>query len=89
MTGTSFRRRPKNCPRSTSTASDRRQPRGVEAPGTADDHEPRNPAHPRAILALSTAFWDVMLLGDPAARAWLDGDGPQHLLDQDDRWQTK
>jgi predicted dienelactone hydrolase len=53
------------------------------------DRERRNPAHHRAILALSTAFWDVMLLGDPAARAWLDGDGPQHLLDQDDRWQTK
>jgi len=30
-----------------------------------------------------------MLLDDPAARAWLDGDGPQQLLDQDDRWQTK
>jgi hypothetical protein len=36
MTGTSFRRRPKSCPRSTSTASDRRQPRGGEASRTAD-----------------------------------------------------
>jgi predicted dienelactone hydrolase len=53
------------------------------------DREPRNPAHHRAILALSTAFWDAMLLDDPAARAWLDGDGPQQLLDEDDRWQTK
>jgi predicted dienelactone hydrolase len=53
------------------------------------DREPRDPAHHRAILALSTAFWDAMLRDDPAARAWLDGDGPQLLLDQDDRWQTK
>jgi hypothetical protein len=36
MSGTSFRRRPKSCPRSTSTATDRRRKRGVEAPGTAD-----------------------------------------------------
>ena len=35
-TGQSFRRRPTSCPRSTSTASDRRRIRGVEAPGTAN-----------------------------------------------------
>ena len=35
-TATSFNPRPTSCPRSTSTASDRRRTRGVEAPGTAD-----------------------------------------------------
>jgi predicted dienelactone hydrolase len=53
------------------------------------DREARNPAHHRAILALSTAFWDAMLRDDPAARAWLDGDGPSSVLDDDDRWQAK
>jgi arylsulfatase A-like enzyme len=37
----------------------------------------RNPNHHRAILALSTAFWDAYLKGDAAARAWLDGNGPR------------
>lgn len=63
-----------------SVFSDRRLP---------GDREPRDPAHHRAILALSTAFWDATLRDDPAAQAWLDGAGPQQLLDQDDRWQTK
>lgn len=53
------------------------------------DREPRNPAHHRAILALSTAFWDAMLRDDAAARAWLDGDGPRSVLSPDDRWQKK
>lgn len=53
------------------------------------DTEPRNPNHHRAILALSTAFWDAYLRGDTAARAWLDGDGPRTILEKDDRWQTK
>ena len=53
------------------------------------DHEPRNPNHHRAILALSTAFWDAYLRGDGAARAWLDGDGPRTMLDAADRWQRK
>jgi hypothetical protein len=35
-TATSCNPRPTSCPRSTSTASDRRRTRGVEAPGTAD-----------------------------------------------------
>ena len=34
-TATSFNPRPTSCPRSTSTAFDRRRTRGVEAPGTA------------------------------------------------------
>jgi len=49
----------------------------------------RNPNHHRAILALSTAFWDAHLRDDPAARAWLDGDGPRSVLEPEDRWQRK
>ena len=36
MIATSFKPRPTNCPRSIFTAFERCQPRGVEAPGTAD-----------------------------------------------------
>lgn len=49
----------------------------------------RNPNHHRAILAISTAFWDAYLEGDPAARAWLDGNGPRQVLQRADRWQHK
>jgi predicted dienelactone hydrolase len=49
----------------------------------------RNPNHHRAILALSTAFWDAFLKGDPAAKTWLNGDGPSRVLEKDDRWQRK
>lgn len=53
------------------------------------DTEPRNPNHHRAILALSTAFWDAWLREDAAAKAWLDGNGPSSILDKKDRWQKK
>jgi hypothetical protein len=53
------------------------------------DVEPRNPNHHRAILALTTAFWDAYLRRDAEAKTWLDGDGPGHLLEAADRWQTK
>ncbi len=53
------------------------------------DREQRNPNHHRAILALSTAFWDAILRDDPAARAWLDGAGPRSVLEAGDRWQVK
>jgi hypothetical protein len=49
----------------------------------------RNPNHHRAILALSTAFWDAWLRADGAARAWLDSDGPLRILERQDRWQRK
>lgn len=49
----------------------------------------RNPNHHRAILALSTAFWDSTLHADPAAQAWLDGPGPGTVLAPEDRWQRK
>jgi len=53
------------------------------------DREKRNPNHHRVILALSTAFWDAYLRDDPAAKSWLDGDGPQSLLEKGDKWQKK
>lgn len=53
------------------------------------EKEKRNPNHHRAILALSTAFWDSYLRGDDAAKAWLDGDGPRKILEPADKWQKK
>ena len=53
------------------------------------EREARNPNHHRAILALSTAFWDAYLRDDPDARKWLDGDGPRTVLEADDRWEHK
>lgn len=50
---------------------------------------PRNPNHHRAILALTTAFWDAYLRGDEAARRWLDGEGARSVLEARDRWQRK
>jgi predicted dienelactone hydrolase len=50
---------------------------------------PRNPNHHRAILALSTAFWDTHLRGEPTAKEWLAGDGPNSVLERRDRWRTK
>ena len=42
----------------------------------------------RAILALTTAFWDAELKSDPAAKAWLKRDGPKSVLTKEDRWET-
>jgi predicted dienelactone hydrolase len=50
---------------------------------------PRNPNHHKAIQAISTAFWDAFLLGDAGAKAWLDGNGPESVLEKNDRWQKK
>ena len=49
----------------------------------------RNPNHHRAILAVSTAFWDAYLGNDSLARDWLDGDGAKSVLEKSDRWQRK
>ncbi|MBS3763596.1 MAG: dienelactone hydrolase [Planctomycetes bacterium] len=49
----------------------------------------RNPNHHRAILALSTAFWDTYLRGDKKARAWLKGDDSRSVLEKKDRWQKR
>jgi predicted dienelactone hydrolase len=54
-----------------------------------NDKAPRNPNHHRAILAISTAFWDAWLRDDAQAKAWLDGDGPRSVLESRDRWQRK
>jgi predicted dienelactone hydrolase len=51
--------------------------------------EKRNPNHHRAILAVTTAFWDAYLRGDEGAKKWLDGDGPRKVLEKEDRWQRK
>jgi predicted dienelactone hydrolase len=53
------------------------------------DKQARNPNHHRVVLAISTAFWDAWLRDDKAARAWLDGAGPQSVLEKTDRWQLK
>ncbi len=53
------------------------------------EKEPRNPNHHRAILALSTAFWDTYLRDDPAANEWLIGKGPRSVMDAADLWQNK
>lgn len=53
------------------------------------DVEARNPNHHRAILALTTAFWDAYLNNNREAKSWLDGDGPSKLLEARDRWQKK
>lgn len=57
--------------------------------GSLLSKEPRNPNHQRAILAISTAFWDAYLRGDKAARDWLDGDGPRRVLEANDTWKKK
>lgn len=53
------------------------------------DKEKRNPNHHRAILAVSTAFWDATLREDKQAKEWLDGEGPKSVLEEKDRWQKK
>ncbi len=53
------------------------------------DTEERNPNHHRAILALSTAFWDTYLRENKDAGAWLNGRGPREVLEKKDRWRTK
>jgi predicted dienelactone hydrolase len=47
----------------------------------------RNPRYHKAILALTTAFWDAVLRDNAAARAWLNGDGAKSVLIASDRWE--
>lgn len=42
----------------------------------------------KAILALSTAFWDAHLKGDEAAMIWLKGGGAKSVLVESDVWET-
>ena len=48
-----------------------------------------DPNHHRVVQALSSAFWDAFLRGEPAARAWLDGAGPDTVLEAWDLWERK
>ncbi|MEO5915437.1 MAG: CocE/NonD family hydrolase [Luteolibacter sp.] len=41
----------------------------------------------KAILALTTAFWDAELGDDKAAKAWLNGDGAKSVLVSEDKWE--
>ena len=52
------------------------------------DSLPRNPNHHRALLAISTAFFDSTLKGDAAAKAWLEK-GARSVLEAGDSWKTK
>lgn len=49
----------------------------------------RNPNHHRAILGLTTAFWDAYLRNDGEARLWLDSDAAKSVLEKEDVWQKK
>ncbi|QTN31159.1 dienelactone hydrolase [Akkermansiaceae bacterium] len=42
----------------------------------------------KAILALTTAFWDAHLKGDKAAMEWLKGEGVKSALAEGDIWQS-
>lgn len=42
----------------------------------------------KAILALSTAFWDSNLKQDKAAKKWLEGDGVKTVLVKEDVWEA-
>jgi predicted dienelactone hydrolase len=56
------------------------------------DRRQRNSNHHRAILAVTTAFWDAYLRdGEIAeqARKWLNGDGPRKVLEENDLWQFR
>jgi predicted dienelactone hydrolase len=49
----------------------------------------RNPNHHKAILAVSTAFWDTHLHGNKSAESWLHGPSARSVLEQQDRWQLQ
>ena len=48
---------------------------------------PKEPRYHRAILALSTAFWDTHLKEQSSAKAWLKGKGAKSALNPADRWE--
>lgn len=53
------------------------------------DKAPRNPNHHRAILAISTAFWDAYLRDDAEAKRWLSSEKVRQVLQSADRWNHK
>lgn len=46
-----------------------------------------DPRYHRAILALTTAFWDAELKGDAKAKAWLNGESARSVLAPSDKWE--
>lgn len=42
----------------------------------------------KAILALTTAFWDAQLEGNSAAKDWLNGAGAKTALSAEDQWES-
>lgn len=58
-----------------------------ETTGLAAFRSNSDPRYHKAILALSTAFWDMTLKGDPAAKAWLNGPGAKSVLVAEDKWE--
>lgn len=57
--------------------------------GLPFEREKRNPNHHKAILAVSSAFWDAYLRDDAEARQWIDGPAVRSVLEQEDQWQKK
>lgn len=49
----------------------------------------RNINHHKAILAMSSAFWDAYLKDDEAAKKWLDGESAKAILEPNDLFQRK
>ncbi|WP_367872561.1 alpha/beta hydrolase family protein [Luteolibacter sp. Populi] len=49
---------------------------------------PIDPRYHRAILALTTAFWDAELKGDPTAKSWLNGESAKSVLIDADKWES-
>ena len=49
----------------------------------------RNKNHHKAILALSSAFWDAYLKDDKAAKQWLNGEKAKKVLDAKDVMRKK
>lgn len=47
-----------------------------------------DPRYHRAILALTTSFWDAELKDDSAAKAWLNGAGAKSVLKEEDKWEA-
>lgn len=43
----------------------------------------------KAILALTTAFWDAQLRGDKDADIWLNGSSARSVLSPEDKWEIK
>jgi predicted dienelactone hydrolase len=53
------------------------------------ERQQRNSNHHRAILALSTAFWDAYLKDDASAQEWLTTEKARGVLEASDVWQQK